>query len=457
MKPNVLVIDDEPQLRRALVEVLAAEGYRIREAENGREALRLIAEERPDIVFCDWKMPSGDGREFLLGLGQLDLLRVMPVVIITAHGTSQNAIEAIQLGAYDFVTKPFDLDEICATGKRALQHARLQGEVEELRKRLNASDRQEEKEIVGSSRAMVEVFKAVGRVAATDTAVLILGESGTGKELIARAIHNHSRRKDAPFVVVNCAALPADLLESELFGHERGAFTGAIARKEGRFESAAGGTVFLDEIGELPIVMQPKLLRVLQEHSFERVGSNATVSADFRLVAATNRDLEVEIQDETFRQDLYFRLAAFTIALPPLRARRADIVPLAEYFLEKFSARNGVPASGFSEDAILALQQYRFPGNVRELEHMIETGVLNAGGRVLTAEHLKMNSLSSTNGDGDLSTLLSLPFHESVSEWEKRLITTAMHQSDGNKTQAAGKLNINRRLLYEKLKQHGLE
>jgi two-component system response regulator AtoC len=451
------VIDDEIQLRKALVEVLAAEGYLVREAENGNQALALIAKQPPDIVFCDWKMPGGDGRQFLLGLGQLDLLRVMPVVVITAHGTSQNAIEAIQLGAYDFVTKPFDLDEICATGKRALQHARLQQEVEELRKRLDTPARREEKDIIGSSRAMVEVFKAVGRVAAADTAVLILGESGTGKELIARALHNHSRRSGRPFVVVNCAALPGDLLESELFGHEKGAFTGAVARKMGRFESAAGGTVFLDEIGELPMAMQPKLLRVLQEHSFERVGSNDTVSADFRLVAATNRDLESEVQDEAFRHDLYFRLAAFTIALPPLRARRSDIVPLAEHFLEKFSARNGVAASGFSEDAILALQQYRFPGNVRELEHMIETGVLNAGGRVLTAEHLRMNLASSTDGEGDLSTLLSLPFHESVSEWEKRLITTAMQKSDGNKTQAAGKLNINRRLLYEKLKQHGLE
>ena len=457
MKPSVLVIDDEIQLRKALVEVLSAEGYVVREAENGSQALALVAEQQPDIVFCDWKMSDGDGRQFLLELGRLELLRVMPVVIITAHGTSQNAIEAIQLGAYDFVTKPFDLDEICATARRALQNARLQREVEELRKRLNTSDHREEKEIVGSSRAMVEVFKAVGRVAATDTAVLILGESGTGKELIARAIHKHSRRKNAPFVVVNCAALPADLLESELFGHEKGAFTGAIARKEGRFESAAGGTVFLDEIGELPIVMQPKLLRVLQEHSFERVGSNATVSADFRLVAATNRDLEAEIQDETFRQDLYFRLAAFTIAVPPLRARRADIVPLAEHFLEVFSTRNGLPVSGFSEDAILALQQYRFPGNVRELEHMIETAILHARGGVVTAEHLPMNLPTSVNGDGDLLSLLSLPFHESVSEWEKHLIVNAMQKSEGNKTQAAGKLNINRRLLYEKLKQHGLE
>ena len=258
MKPNVLVIDDEIQLRKALAEVFTAEGYLVREAENGSQALALVAEQQPDMVFCDWKMASGDGRQFLQELGRLDLLRVMPVVIITAHGTSQNAIEAIQLGAYDFVTKPFDLDEICATGKRALQHARLQQEVEELRKRLNSTDPREENEIVGSSRAMLEVFKAVGRVAAADTAVLILGESGTGKELIARAIHKHSRRKEAPFVVVNCAALPADLLESELFGHEKGAFTGAIARKEGRFESAAGGTVFLDEIGDLPVAMQPK-------------------------------------------------------------------------------------------------------------------------------------------------------------------------------------------------------
>jgi two-component system response regulator AtoC len=386
-----------------------------------------------------------------------DLLRVMPVVIITAHGTSQNAIQAMQLGAYDFVTKPFDLDEICATAKRALQHAQLQQEVEALRDQLKSAEAPKERQIVGSSRAMLEVFKAVGRVAQTDTAVFILGESGTGKELVARAIHENSHRSQQPFVVVNCAALPAELLESELFGHEKGAFTGAMARKLGRFETASGGTVFLDEIGELPLVLQPKLLRVLQEHSFERVGGNTSIHANFRLIAATNRELEIEAQDGNFRQDLYFRLTVFTITLPPLRARRADIVPLAEHFLELFSARNGLPVSGFSEEAILVLQQHSFPGNVRELEHMIETAVVNAGGRVVSGDHLRPISRPGDNSDGNLFSLLGLPFHQSVAEWEKRLINNALQQTGGNKAEAARRLGMHRRLLYEKLKQLGLE
>ncbi|MGB8885942.1 MAG: sigma-54 dependent transcriptional regulator [Candidatus Korobacteraceae bacterium] len=457
MKPHVLIVDDEANLRRTLVEVMSAEGYESTESSSGKEALQSISGRRPDIVFCDWMMPNGDGQQLLEQLRDRDLLRVMPVVIITAHGTSQNAIQAMQLGAYDFVSKPFDLDEICATAKRAIQHARLQQEVEQLREKLGAEGAPKERQIVGSSRAMLEVFKAVGRVAHTDTAVLILGESGTGKELVARAIHENSQRSKHPFVVVNCAALPHDLLESELFGHEKGAFTGAITQKQGRFETATGGTVFLDEIGELPLALQPKLLRVLQEHSFERVGGNTTIHADFRMIAATNRDLEAEVQEGDFRQDLYFRLTVFTIALPPLRARRADIVPLAEHFLEVFSARNSLPISGFAEDAILALQQHSFPGNVRELEHMIETAVVNAGGRVITADHLRPAYPASDNNVGNLSSLLGLPFHQSVAEWEKRLIMTALQQANGNKAEAARKLGMHRRLLYEKLKQFGLE
>jgi DNA-binding NtrC family response regulator len=457
MKARVLIVDDEVQLRKTLAEVLAAEGYEVLEAADASEGLRLVTECEPDIVFCDWRMPEGGGEAFLSDLHERDLLRAMPVVIITAHGTSQSAIAAMQLGAYDFVTKPFDLDEICATASRALQHAKLQREVEELRERLQQSAAPEERIFVGSSGPMLEVFKAIGRVAGTDTAVLVLGESGTGKELVARAIHDHSRRKDGPFVVVNCGALPSELLESELFGHEKGAFTGAMARKPGRFEAASGGTIFLDEIGELPITLQPKLLRVLQEHSFERIGSNETVHADFRLIAATNRNLEAEVQDDGFRSDLYFRLAAFTISIPPLRARRADIVPLAEHFLAICSARNHLPVSGFSEAAILALQHDSYPGNVRELEHIVEAAVVHAGGRIITAEHLQLGSPASSNRQSDLSALLALPFHESIAEWEKRLITHALQKADGNKAEAARQLNMHRRLLYEKLKQHGLD
>jgi len=457
MKPRVLIVDDEIKLRSTLAEILSAEQYEITESGSVQEALQAILDRRPDIVFCDWRMPGGDGDKLLSELQSRNLLRAMPVVIITAHGTSQNAIQAMRLGAYDFVTKPFDLDEICATAKRALQHARLQQEVEELRGKLNAGGPSGEGQMVGSSRAMLEVFKAIGRVAQTDTAVLILGESGTGKELIARAIHENSQRNKRPFVAINCAALPDELLESELFGHERGAFTGALTKKLGRFETASGGTIFLDEIGDLPIALQPKLLRVLQEHAFERVGGNETIHGDFRLIAATNQDLKREVSEGNFREDLYFRVTVFTIALPPLRARRSDIVPLTEHFLELFSARNGVPISGFSEDAILRLQQYSFPGNVRELEHMIEAAVVNAAGRVITSDHLQPTSQHSGDRNGDLSSLFGLPFHDSVAEWEKRLIQHALQQADGNRTEAARRLGMHRRLLYDKLKQLGLE
>jgi DNA-binding NtrC family response regulator len=459
MKSHVLIVDDEVKLRRALAEILSAEGYEIAESGSVAEALQSLADRQPDTVFCDWKMPGGDGDKLLCELKNRDLLREMPVVIITAHGTSENAIHAMQLGAYDFVTKPFDLDEICATARRAVDHARLQKEIGELREKLNSgvSRTANHNQMIGSSRAMLEVFKSIGRVAQTDTTVLIHGESGTGKELVARAVHENSPRNKRPFVAINCAALPAELLESELFGHEKGAFTGAVAAKPGKFENVSGGTIFLDEIGELPIALQPKLLRVLQEHSFERLGGNQTIYSDFRLVVATNRDLRTEIDEGDFREDLYFRVTVFTIALPPLRARRQDIVPLAEHFLEIFSNKNGAPISGFSEDAILRLQQHSFPGNVRELEHLIETAVVNARGRVITGDDLHPHSQHLEDKNGDLSNLLALPFHDSIAEWEKRLIQNALKESDGNRTDAAHRLGMHRRLLYDKLKQLGLE
>jgi two-component system response regulator AtoC len=362
-------------------------------------------------------MPDGGGEELLQALQQQEEIRKPPVIIMTAYGTSGNAIKAIQLGAYDFISKPFDLDEICTTAKRALQHIGLQKEVEELRQRLLKSPRKEQGEIVGSSRAMLSVFKDIGRVAASETTVLIRGESGTGKELVARAIHQNSSRANGPIVTVNCAALPDELLESELFGHERGAFTGAIARKVGKFEVAHKGTIFLDEIGELPVSLQPKLLRVLQEQTFARVGGNDTIHSDFRAIAATNGDLCELIKAGEFRKDLYYRLNAFTISLPPLRERRSDVVPLAEHFREVYATKNRRPTAGFSEEALIALQQYSYPGNVRELEHIVERALLQANGRVILVEHLQFEQQSvQTNGPW-IETLARLPLHDSVAEW----------------------------------------
>jgi transcriptional regulator with GAF, ATPase, and Fis domain len=306
---------------------------------------------------------------------------------------------------------------------------------------------------------MLEVFKAIGRVAKTDVTVLLLGETGTGKELVARTIHESSFRSDRPFVVVNCGALPAELLESELFGHERGAFTGAISRKLGKFESAAGGTVFLDEIGELPLALQPKLLRVLQEHTFERVGGTESVHADFRVIAATNRVLEEEVEEKLFRPDLYYRLKGFSIQLPALRERRSDILPLAEYFLVRFNQQNHQRVPGFTEDAIIALQQYSYLGNIRELEHIVERAGVQAAGRAITREivHQALPAFETGPLGSSLTGLTRLPFHASVSAWEKHLIENTLAESGGNKTVAARKLHIHRRLLYEKMEQLGIE
>ena len=299
----------------------------------------------PDVTLCDWKMPGGGGQRFLRTLQTAGRLTSMPVLIITAHGTGPNAMQAMQLGAYDFIGKPLDMDVALATVARALRHMELQREVEQLREQrfqdrsVDAADFGDDARgkarLIGSSPAWIEIFKSIGRVAHTDVGGLLLGESGTGKEVVARTIHEHSGRAKRPFVVVNCAALPADLLESELFGHERGAFTSAVTQKLGKFEPADGGTVFLDEIGELPLPLQPKLLRVLQERTFERVGGNIIIHADVRIVAATNRVLEKEVEEKTFRQNLYYRLNAYTLRLPPLRERRSDIMPLAEHFLER--------------------------------------------------------------------------------------------------------------------------
>jgi DNA-binding NtrC family response regulator len=465
---EILIVDDDRNLRETLSELLEGAGYRIRTAANGSEAISLLQASIPDLTLCDWKMPGVGGEQFLKRLESEGILTTMPVIIMTAHGTGPNAMQAMQLGAYDFVTKPLDMDQALATVARALRHMELQREVEELRaqrfrENRDASNAENEGtrkvRLIGSSPAWIEIFKSIGKVARTDVGVLLLGESGTGKEIVARTIHENSVRSRRPFIIVNCAALPPDLLESELFGHERGAFTGAINQKIGKFEAAEGGTVFLDEIGELPLALQPKLLRVLQEHAFERIGGTVSIHADVRIVAATNRSLEEDVEEKSFRADLFYRLNAFTIQLPPLRERRSDILPLAEYFLERYANRNHVVMPGLTEDAILCLQQYSYPGNVRELEHLMERASVQAGGRAITADQIQGHLLSATSSkDTQTKTeqMLSLPFHESVAQWERYLIERALELSNGNKSDAARRLGIHRRLLYEKLQHFGM-
>ena len=459
MTKKILIVDDEANLRKTLATILRGRGYSTLEASDGSEALQLLRDATPDLVFTDWKMPEMGGDEVLRYMRRDARLMPIPVIVITAFGSSHSAIEAVRLGAYDFVTKPFDLQDISLTAERALAHSSLSQEVNLLRAQVGRNNTASTGRLVGSSGPMMDVFKMIGKVAETDSTVLICGESGTGKELVAEAIHNYSQRRENPFVVVNCAALPETLLESELFGHERGAFTGATGKKPGRFEIADGGTIFLDEISEVPPSVQSKLLRVLQEHTFERLGGTETISGNFRVLAATNRDLEACVREKLFREDLFYRLNVVRISVPPVRERRSDIAHLAEHFLRVYSEKNGLPVVGFSDDAVLVLQTYSYPGNVRELENMIERAILMARGRVVMPSHFPTTSApeNGRNSTQPQTDLLSLPFHKSIAELEKRLIENALSEAKGNKTEAADRLQINRRLLYNKMEEHQIK
>jgi DNA-binding NtrC family response regulator len=462
---DVLIVDDDHNFRETLRELLSDAGYQTHIAMNAEEGFALLQTTTPDLTLCDWKMPGGGGEQFLKSLQSEGRLTTMPVIILTAHGTGPNAMQAMQLGAYDFITKPLDIDLALAAVARAIRHMELQREVEVLRQQrftdrsiedISLSEEGLKPQLIGRSPAWIEVFKNIGRVATTDVGVLLLGESGTGKEVVARAIHQNSARSRRPFIILNCAALPPELLESELFGHERGAFTGAVAQRRGKFEAADGGTIFLDEIGELPLSLQPKLLRVLQEHTFERVGGTASLHADVRVLAATNRPLEDDVEQKTFRADLFYRLNAFTVRLPPLRERQSDILPLAEYFLARYAKRNRSAQTGLTADAAAVLEGYSFPGNVRELEHLVERAAVKAGGRAITVEqiHAELSKEKRPAADiFDVEAASDLPFHEAVGTWERHLIEQALKASHGNKSDAARRLGIHRRLLYEKLTQ----
>ena len=463
---EILIVDDDRNFRETLREVLEGAGYGVRTAADGRAATAALQHTLPDLMLCDWRMPDGNGEELLRSLQSEGLLAAMPVLIMTAHGTGPTAVQAMQLGAYDFITKPLDMDRVLASVARAIRHMQLQREVDSLREQrfgddpdLDAWGEKQDTSgtvLVGNSPAWIEVFKDIGKVARTDVGVLLLGESGTGKGVVARVIHENSERSRRSFTIINCATLPAELLESELFGHERGSFTGAVNQKIGKFEAAAGGTIFLDEIGELPLALQPKLLRVLQERTFERVGGTASLHADARVIAATNRPLEEDVANKSFRADLFYRLNGFTIHLPPLRDRRSDLLSLAEHFLRVYAQRNATAQPHLTDEAVRILEQHGFPGNVRELEHLMERLSVLTGGRAITAELLAAQLAAPQDSPIDapnLKALLDLPFHESVALWERRVIAHALDCSGGNKSEAARRLGIHRRLLYEKLQQ----
>jgi two-component system response regulator AtoC len=454
---TILVADDERNLRESLAELLSTQGHTVLQATDGIEVMDLLRERVPDTIFLDLKMPRLDGIATLRALKQHPEYQRIPVVIITAFGGSEQTIEGMKAGAYDYITKPLDPDDVLRTAARAIEVNRLANEVEELRARADVGEASAPGAIIGQHPEMREVFKLIGKVAPTETSVLIEGESGTGKELIAQAIHRHSRRASGPMIAVNCAAIPPNLVESELFGYERGAFTGATVSKPGRIEQADGGTLFLDEIADLPIEAQAKLLRALQERKFERLGGGLATSSNFRLLAATNQSLPELVARGRLREDLLYRLNVVKIQLPPLRARRTDILLLAEHFLRATQVLRRDPPSGFSQEALRMLMMYDYPGNVRELRNIIERAVVLARGQLITVEDLP--SLSETRGsdDFDATELMELPLEQAVASLQRRMIQRALDRAKGNKAEAARILRIHRQQLYAKLKEFGME
>ncbi|HKQ68298.1 MAG TPA: sigma-54 dependent transcriptional regulator [Polyangiaceae bacterium] len=465
-KKQILVVDDEANLRRVLAAQLSRDGYEVHTAPDGEAGLTILREHHIDLVITDLRMPKIDGMELLRQALRGD--PELPVVILTAHGTVDNAVEALKTGAFDYITKPFDQVEVRTIVKKALRTRDLadtEATREELREGAGARFG-----IIGESDAILSIYAILERVANTPTTVLITGESGTGKELVARALHENSSRKERPFIKVNCAAIPKDLMESELFGYERGAFTGAVTSKPGRFELASGGTLFLDEIAEIPVEMQVKLLRVLQESEFERVGGIKTIRVDVRLVAATNRDLKREIAASSFREDLYYRLNVVPIELPALRERVTDIPLLSAHFVDKFNARLNKTVSGVESEAMERLVSYGWPGNIRELENVLERAILfcdtqrvrlidlPAGVRDTGTDEARpaLPSSPAEPKDGLGPDGLKEQVKAAMSRLERELIVRALDQTNGNVTHAARLLKISRKGLQLKMKELGL-
>ncbi|MAQ15309.1 MAG: transcriptional regulator [Sandaracinus sp.] len=446
-KGRVLVVDDEANARSALAELLEDEGYATEEAEDGVAALEAIERFEPEVVLTDLKMPRMDGLE-LVSRGKA-ANPSLAFVVMTAFGSIETAVDAIKRGADNYLTKPLDMDAVSALVARALETARTASEVRELRARID--DKLSFRGILGDHPTMQRVLKRVSQVARSRATVLVHGETGTGKELIASAIHHNSDRRDRPFVRVNCAALAESLLESELFGHERGAFTGAIGRRKGRFEEADGGTLFLDEVSEIALPTQVKLLRFLQERELERVGSNQTIAVDVRVVAATNRDLRAMVEEGTFREDLYYRLNVVQVDLPPLRARKTDVPVLAQAFLRRTAKENGIEVGGFTDEALRALMAYAWPGNVRELQNAVERAVVLCEDDVVGPEHLMEAADLGIRTKGDELGLL-VP-GATMAEVERLVIERTLDAVAGSTAQAAEMLGISRRKIQYRLKE----
>jgi DNA-binding NtrC family response regulator len=452
---SILVIDDVLAVRQSLQEILGAEGYEVETAPDGESGLQRVKDQPFDLVLTDLALP---------GLGGMDILKYLvrhqpecSCIIITGYGTIQNSVAAMRLGAYDYLCKPVDPQELRLVVARAMEHRRLKRENLQLKKQLHK--RYGFANIVGNSEAIIQVFELIKKVADTDSTVLILGESGTGKELITRAIHYNSLRREGPLIPVNCAAIPEELLESELFGHERGAFTHAIRTRIGRFEQASGGTIFLDEIADMSPSLQVKILRVLQDRSFERIGGVKTIKVDIRVIAATNQDLEDMVRRGRFREDLYYRLNVIPIRVPPLRERVADIPLLVQHFLHEFSHKKKKPSKRLNPQAMDLLLRHAWPGNVRELENMMERLVILSEGNEIQASELPErfhNKPAAAPGKPQEIPDQGIHLTAAVQEFERALILKALDKSNWVKSRAAQLLNLNRTTLLEKMKKQNI-
>src|SRR3984957_17232842 len=448
-KAAILIVEDEAKMRRLLELRLGEEGFLVHSAPDAEAGLQLLVREKPDLVVTDLRLPGMSGLEFLQAVKRANA--ALPVVVMTAYGTVESAVEAMKVGASNYVTKPFSFDELVLVIHKEVDTRSLREENRSLREALGR--RYSYKNIIAQSDKMQAVLAMVERVAPTNSTVLLGGESGVGKDLIARAIHQHSNRASGPFIKINSTAIPENLLESELFGYEKGAFSGATGSKPGKFELADKGTLFLDEIGDVPPAIQVKLLRVLQEREFERLGGTKTLKVDVRLIAATNRDLRAALEDGTFREDLYYRLNVVAIDIPPLRDHKEDIPALANFFLEKFARESGKPVRSLTPQAMKLLMDFHWPGNVRELENIMERAVTLAEGQTLDVADIHLDPPSSRAVSGAPAVL---PVGMTLDQWEDEAIREALKQANGNKSQAARALGLSRNALRYRLSKIGV-
>lgn len=460
MSKKILIVDDEDGIRYSLRGILEDEGFEVNEAESGEKALSHLGEERPDLVFLDIWLPGMDGLEVLDRIKkEWDWL---PVVMISGHGNIETAVSAIKKGAFDFIEKPLSLEKVVITAEKAVEFSRLQSENKALRARIAS---EQPAKLTGKSESIDSMREVIGQVAPTDAWVLITGENGTGKEIVARSIHSLSLRVDKPLVAVNCAAIPEELIESELFGHEKGAFTGAEKAQEGKFELADNGTLFLDEIGDMSLKTQAKILRILQEQRFERVGGRKTINVDVRVIAATNKDLFQEIKNGNFREDLYYRLKVFPLEVPPLRERSEDIPQLIEEFITRLNRQHGFKPLTFTGPALKVLTHYSWPGNVRELKNFVERMLIMFGGKEVGPEKLPpeiANGPRIERPEEDHEQALSLPegeldFKKARADFEARFLEAKLREYKGNVSKLAEAVGLERSSLYRKLKAYEIQ